>query len=88
MSIRLQTWAPYDIQIALNGREWLRRSLDKKNCKYIVSGNKFLHIDDYELAQQLLDKQLDTRWEEMLSGFLTDVFPSMPDILGDKMSFY
>ena len=88
MSIRLQTWAPYDIQIALNGREWLRRSLDKKNCKYIVSGNKFLHIDDYELAQQLLNEQLDTRWEEMLSGFLTDVFPSMPDILGDKMSYY
>jgi hypothetical protein len=88
MSIRLQTWAPYNIQIALNGREWLRRSLDKKNCKYIVSGNKFLHIDDYELAQQLLNDQLDTRWEEMLSGFLTDVFPSMPDILGEKMSYY
>lgn len=88
MSIRLQTWAPYNIQIALNGREWLRRSLDKENCKYIVSGNKFLHIDDYALAQQLLNDQLDTRWEEMLSGFLIDVFPSMSSILGEKITYY
>jgi len=42
MSVRLQTWAPYEIQIALNGREWLRRSLDKAGCRYSVSGNKFL----------------------------------------------
>lgn len=88
MSVRLQTWAPYDIQIALNGREWLKRSLDKSKCEYIISGNKFLHIDDYELAQQLLDKQLETNWESLLSGFLKEVFPSMPDILGEKMSYY
>jgi len=88
MSIRLQTWAPYNIQIALNGREWLRRSLDKKNCKYIVSGNKFLHIDEYELAQQLLDDQLNIRWEEIFSKFLADVFPSMADILGEEMTYY
>lgn len=35
MSIRLQTWAPYEIQIALNGREWLRRSLDLTGVDYI-----------------------------------------------------
>ncbi len=30
MNIRLQTWFPYHIQICLNGREWLRRALEKK----------------------------------------------------------
>jgi len=88
MSIRLQTWAPYNIQIALNGREWLRRLLDKEGCKYILSGNKFLHIDDYELAQRLLDSQLDTRWDKMLNEFLPIVFPTMSQILGDKMTYY
>lgn len=88
MSIRLQTWAPYGIQIAINGREWLRRSLDKEKCGYIVEGNKFLHIDDYELAQRLLDSQLDTKWEQMLSGFSGEVFPGMSEILGDKMTYY
>ena len=88
MSIRLQTWAPYGIQIAINGREWLRRSLDKEKCKYIVEGNKFLHIDDYELAQKLLDSQLDVNWEQMLSEFSREVFPEMPEILGDGMKYY
>ena len=88
MSIRLQTWAPYGIQIALNGREWLRRSLDKEKCPYIVDGNKFLHIDDYELAQKLLNNQLDTKWEQMLSGFVQEVFPGMADILGEDMRYY
>ncbi|MCL1810216.1 MAG: hypothetical protein FWG42_10705 [Clostridiales bacterium] len=32
MSVRLQTWAPYEIQIALNGRERLRRPLDAAGC--------------------------------------------------------
>ena len=45
MSIRLQTWAPYGIQIALNGREWLHRLLDKEKSAYVIHGNKFLHLD-------------------------------------------
>jgi len=88
MSIRLQTWAPYEIQIALNGREWLRRSLDANNCGYILNGNKFLHIDDYELAQKLLDSQRNnTNFNEMLNGFLSSVFPNKPEIIGE-MSYY
>ena len=87
MSIRLQTWAPYEIQIAMNGREWLKRSLDKAGVKYVLDGNKFLDIEDYEYAQQLLDSQLDTRWIGMLSSFLPDVFPSMGALLGNEMSY-
>ena len=87
MSIRLQTWAPYEVQIALNGREWLKRLLDKSGVKYVLDGNKFLDIEDYDVAQQLLTSQLDTRWIDMLSGFLPDVFPSMKALLGDNMSY-
>jgi len=87
MSVRIQTWAPYEVQIALNGREWLKRLLDKSGVRYVLDGNKFLDIEDYGLAQRLLDSQLDTRWVEMLSGFLPDVFPSMGALLGDEMSY-
>lgn len=88
MSIRLQTWAPYGIQIAINGREWLRRSLEKEKCEYIVEGNKFLHIEDYELAQRLLDSQLNTNWEQRLSGFAKEIFPEMTSILKPEMTYY
>jgi hypothetical protein len=87
MSIRIQTWAPYEIQIAMNGREWLRRQLDEAGVEYHRDGNKFFHIGDYEKAQQLLDKQLDTMWVETLSGFMPIVFPSMRNLLGENMSY-
>jgi len=88
MSVRLQTWAPYEIQVALNGREWLRRTLDTEGCGYSVSGNKFLHIDDYDLAQKLLDAQYRTNFGEVLNGFLPSVFPAMPEVLGKGLSYY
>jgi hypothetical protein len=88
MNVRLQTWFPYHIQIALNGREWLRRSLEKAGMDFVARANKFVHIDDYGRAQRLLDRQLDTRWERMLAGFLTDVFPARKTILGPHLSYY
>ena len=88
MSIRLQTWAPYEIQIALNGRSWLKRLLEKAGCGFIAEGNKFFDIDDYDLAQKLLDSQLDTHWIELLEGFLPDVFPSMRDVIGDHLNYH
>jgi len=87
MSIRLQTWAPYEIQIALNGREWLRRSIDAAGCRYIASGNKFIHIDNYALAQELLDAQLTADFGAILSSFLPLAFPKMSEIV-PEMSYY
>jgi len=88
MSIRLQTWAPYEIQISLNGREWLRRSLDTAGCGYTIKGNKFMQIDDYALAQEFLDAQVRTNFQEVLKGFLPEVFPRMPEILNPGLSYY
>jgi predicted transcriptional regulator len=88
MSVRLQTWAPYEIQVALNGREWLRRSLDKAGCGYVLCGNKFLHIDDCGLAQGMLDAQPGTLFDDVLDGFLPTVFPEMPQVLGKGLSYY
>jgi hypothetical protein len=88
MNIRLQTWFPYHIQIALNGREWLRRSLEKAGMDFVARGNKFVHIEDYDRAQRLLDRQLDTRWEHMLEGFVADTFPAKEAILGPHLSYY
>jgi hypothetical protein len=87
MNVRLQTWAPYEIQIALNGREWLKRSLDSVGCSYVLHGNKFLHIDDYELSQKYLDEQLKADFGKILNRFVPTAFPLMPEILPD-MSYY
>jgi len=87
MSICLQTWAPYNIQLALNGREWLKRSLDKENSSYIKEKNKFLHISNFDLAQEKLNSQVNTDWVTLLDSFSHIVFTSMKDIIGD-MNYY
>jgi hypothetical protein len=88
LSVRLQTWFPFEIQVALNGREWLRRALDAAGCGYVKSGNKFLDLDDYDLAQQLLDAQLDTRWSSIFDALLPEVFPTQAQTLGEQLSYY
>jgi hypothetical protein len=37
MHARIQTWFPFSIQICLNGREWLARSLDAAGVGYVQS---------------------------------------------------
>jgi len=88
MSVRLQTWMPYEIQISLNGRQWLRRSLEKAGCGYYANKNKILHIDDYRLAQSFLDAQAGTNFRAVLNRLLPIVFPRMPEILSPELSYY
>ncbi len=88
MNIRLQTWFPYNIQVHLNGREWLRRQLESQKIGFCAHKNKFFHIDDYTKSRDILNSQLDTRWADILNSFLPTVFPTMSDILGDHLSYY
>jgi len=88
MNVRLQTWFPYHIQIALNGREWLRRRLETRQVGFLRQGNKFLHIDDYALAQSCLYQQLDRQWPRLLDSFLATAFPTMNQTLGPYLSYY
>jgi len=88
MSVRLQTWFPYHIQIALNGREWLRRRLEARGVDFLRQGNKFLHIDHYALAQRFLREQLDRQWPHLLNSFLPMAFPSMRQTLGAHLAYY
>ena len=88
MNVRLQSWFPYHIQIAMNGREWLRRALEKAGIEFLCKGNKFLHVDDYTRAQEILNQQLDQRWNPVLNAFLPTVFPTMNQTVGPGMAYY
>jgi hypothetical protein len=82
MYIRLQTWFPFEVQIGLNGREWLARDLDREGIAYRRSGNKFLWVEDWRRAQQLLDGQLRTNWVNEFNRLLAEVHPLHPGHLG------
>ena len=59
MYARIQTWFPFNIQVGLNGREWLARQMGREGLKYRQQGNRFVWIEDYAQAQKLMDRQLE-----------------------------
>jgi hypothetical protein len=82
MHVRLQTWFPFEMQVYLNGREWLSRQLEAAGFGYRRSDNKFLWVSDWQRAQELFDQQLQTNWPEQLDGLQRQVHPLHPGHLG------
>ena len=80
MHARIQTWFPFNIQIAINGREWLARQMQQRGLKYRQQGNCFVWIEDYAEAQRLTQEQLKTNWAELLGGFARQLNPVHDDL--------
>ena len=62
MHVRLQTWAPYEIQVYVNGREWLARQLDAAAIGYRRSDNKIIAVDEVEAVAALCERFAHTDW--------------------------
>jgi hypothetical protein len=82
MYVRLQTWFPFEVQIGINGREWLASRMDREGMKYQRSDNKILWVEDWQRAQVWLDEQLRTNWVKEFNGLLAQVHPLHPGHLG------
>ena len=41
MSVRIQSWFPFPIQVWPNGRQWLARHMDAARLKYVRQDNCF-----------------------------------------------
>jgi hypothetical protein len=80
MYARIQTWFPFNIQIGVNGREWLGRQMDREGLRYQQQENCFPWIEDYTRAQQCLDRQLETNWAELLQSFVPQLNPAHEEI--------
>lgn len=82
MYVRLQTWFPFEMQVYVNGREWLSRTMDQERLRYQRSDNKILWVEDWQRAQELLDEQLRTNWPTVLDAWQQRVHPLHPSHLG------
>jgi hypothetical protein len=75
MYARIQTWFPFQIQVGMNGREWLAQQMRRTGLKFQQAGNCFPWIEDYVQAQGLLDQQLRTNWVDLLQGLANQLNP-------------
>jgi hypothetical protein len=69
MNARIQSWLPFTIQICLNGREWLARSMDKIGLSYRRRDNCFVQLGDAAKAQALMNQQVHFAWTSALDRF-------------------
>jgi hypothetical protein len=88
MYVRLQTWFPFEMQVYVNGREWLSRTMDREKLGYQRSDNKILWVEDWQRAQQLLQEQLRTNWPTVLDACQQQVHPLHPGHLGKMPLLY
>jgi len=80
MHLRLQSWFPFQVQICLNGREWLSRQMDGYQMDYAKKENCFTWISHVKGAQRLMDKQLHLAWPEQLDRILRQNHPLASEI--------
>lgn len=87
MNLRLQTWFPYMLQVALNGREWLCQSLTDHGIAHERHRNKITACDDFSAAQHLLDEQVQIPWTTTLQQLVPTIFPRMEQVVGDRHAY-
>lgn len=80
MNARLQTWFPFNVQICLNGREWLARQLERRHSDFKRIDNCFTSLGNPPLAQRLMDDQLDTDWPAALTAVARSLNPLHDEI--------
>lgn len=80
MHLRLQTWFPFQIELCLNGREWLAQQLNRAKSPYQRQDNYFAWIKDLPKAQELMERQLQTQWLAHLQRLLEQSHPLHKEI--------
>jgi hypothetical protein len=88
MHVRLQTWFPFTLQVCLNGREWLARTLDRKGLGYRKRENCFVDLEAPARAQRAADAQVTANWPKLLDGLARQANPAWPKAFGAFRTAY
>jgi hypothetical protein len=76
MQARIQTWFPFNIQVCLNGREWLAQQLARAGrAPFTRQDNCFTWLGHPALAQRLMDRQLRIDWPRTLDAIARALNP-------------
>jgi hypothetical protein len=75
VSVRVQTWFPFTVDVCLNGREWLARQMERAGLTFEQRDNCFVRVSDPQRAQALLDEQHHTNWVQVLQALLEKAHP-------------
>lgn len=80
MFLKIQTWFPYNVQIYINGREYLSKILSKNNIKFEMYNNSFSYLEDFSKAQELADNILNQKLSDSFDGIVGKINNILPNI--------
>ncbi len=81
MHVRVQTWAPFTIQVYVNGHDYVARQMARLGLGFQQRDNAFLQLDDPRRAQKLADKFAKLKWPSILNAYAKKVNPLRRDVL-------
>jgi len=67
--VKLQTWLPMQVQVYVNGHEWLARSLSSSHIAFKKQDNIFVWIDEPERVQKWADRFAGLDWPAILERY-------------------
>ena len=85
MFLKIQTWFPYNVQIYLNGREYLFRLLNAEGIPFSMYNNSFSYIEDFGKAQGLADRVLNKKLSDSFDGIVKKINclpPGIEEVFG------
>jgi hypothetical protein len=85
---RLQSWFPFTMHVGLNGRDWLAQPMTTAGIAFVKKDNCFTWIKDFEAAQHLMDKQLQTAWQPLLDQWARQSVPLGETLLKSAVPYY
>ncbi len=85
--VRIQTWFPMQIQVYVNGHEWLARKLTRHGVRFTKKDNAFLWLEDFRRAQSLADRFVSIDWVGRLTRYARLVNPLLKDLIA-PMDYY
>jgi len=88
MHVRVQSWFPFQIQVCLNGHDWLAHKLDRHGVAYCRQDNAFLAIEGPPRAQKFADQMVNKNWPRILTAFARKVNPLLQNILAESQYYW
>jgi len=73
--VRLQTWAPFTLQVYVNGHDWLAQQMVRLGLGFVQKHNAFTQLDDPVQAQRQADRFAHLDWAKILGRYGRRVNP-------------
>lgn len=85
---RIQTWYPFNIQIYLNGKEWLGNMMSKAGMSFKKNDNCFTWVNDFNKATAILKDQTRECWPKTLDSIMKIINPINSELFTNGYGYY